>query len=124
MGSGFGFPFQVSPAGTVVPDPDPDADLRGRIVQVLFTTPGERVNQPEFGCGLFNLVFAPANPVLAAAMEFTVGQALTRWLGDELIVAGVHVDTDTEAADGAISVEVAYLRRSDLAQQSVRIRFS
>jgi hypothetical protein len=122
MGSGFGFPFQVSPAGTVVPDPDPDADLRGQIIQVLFTTPGERVNQPEFGCGLFTLVFDPANPVLAAAMEFTVGQALTRWLGDQLIVAGV--DVDTEAADDAISVEVAYLRRSDLAQQSVRIRFS
>jgi phage baseplate assembly protein W len=80
------------------------------------------VNQPEFGCGLFTLVFDPANPVLAAAMEFTVGQALTRWLGDQLIVAGV--DVDTEAADDAISVEVAYLRRSDLAQQSVRIRFS
>ena len=40
-------------------------------------SPGERVNQPAFGCGLVNLVFDPNNPILAAAVEFTAGQALT-----------------------------------------------
>ena len=55
---------------------------------MLFTAPGERVNQPEFGCGLFNLVFDPDNTILAAAMEFTVGAALTRWLGDQLAGGG------------------------------------
>ena len=119
MTTGFGFPFGVTVAGTITPDPDEDADLRGRIVQVLFTAPGERVNQPEFGCGLFNLVFDPANTILAAAVEFTVGQALTRWLGEEIVVGGV----DVEAQGEALSVEVAYLRRRDLARQAVRVQF-
>jgi uncharacterized protein len=119
MATGFGFPFHVGPSGTIVPDPDDDTDLRGRIVQVLFTAPGERINQPEFGCGLLNLVFDPNNTIMAAATEFTVGQALTRWLGDELVVGGV----DVQAQDEALTVEVAYTRRRDLARQAVRVHF-
>ena len=119
MATGFGFPFGVSTAGTIRPDPDENVDLRGKIIQVLFTAPGERVNQPDFGCGLFNLVFEPNNTILAAAMEFTIGQALARWLGNLLIVGGVNVDVQDET----ITVEVAYTRRSDLAAQAVRIRY-
>jgi phage baseplate assembly protein W len=117
--TGFGFPFGVSPAGAIAPDPDPDADLRGKVIQVLFTTPGERVNQPEFGSGLFNLVFDPDNAIMAAAVEFTIGQALTRWLGDTLVVAAV----DVTAQDEALAVEVAYVRRADLSRQAVRVQF-
>jgi len=117
---GFGFPFGVSAAGGIGPDPDPDAELQGKIIQVLFTAPGERVSLPEFGCGLLNLVFDANNPVLAAAAEFTVGQALTRWLGDQLAVRTVQV----EAHDEVLTVEVAYQRRADLARRSVRFQVS
>jgi uncharacterized protein len=119
MATGFGFPFGVTPAGTITPDPDENADLRGKIIQVLFTAPGERVNQPEFGCGLFNLVFDPANTVLAAAVEFTVGAALTRWLDNWLVVSGVSV----AAVEETVQVEVAYVNRRDLSRQAVSIRF-
>ena len=119
MSTGFGFPFAVTDGGTITPDPDDDTELRGKIIQVLFTAPGERVNQPEFGCGLFNLVFDPNNVIMAAAVEFTVGQALTRWLDDDLVVAAV----DVAAEEDALSVEVAYVRRRDLARSAVRVQF-
>ena len=119
MATGFGFPFGVSQDGAIVPDPSEDVDLRGKIIQVLFTTPGERVNHPEFGCGLFNLVFDPNNIILGAATEFTVGAALTRWLGDLLLVDGVNVT----AAEETLTVEVAYVNRKDLSRQAVNIRF-
>lgn len=119
MATGFGFPFGVSQEGTIAPDPNEEVDLRGKIIQVLFTTPGERVNHPDFGCGLDNLVFDPSNAILAAATEFTVGAALTRWLGDLLVVDGVNVT----AVDEAITVEVAYISRKDVSRQAVRIRF-
>ena len=119
MATGFGFPFGVSPAGAIVPDPDKDVDLRGKIIQVLFTTPGERVNHPDFGCGLFNLVFDPNNTILGAAMEFTIGAALTRWLSDQLLVDGVNVT----AGDETVTVEVAYINRKDLSRTAVRIHF-
>src|SRR4051812_21731955 len=119
MATGFGFPFGVSPEGSIAPDPDENADLRGKIIQVLFTTPGERVNLPEFGCGLFNLVFDPTNTVLGAATEFTIGAALTRWLGDKPVVNAVNVT----AGDEAVTVEVAFIDRRDLSRQAVSVRF-
>lgn len=111
------FPFaivggQVRPAGA-------DEALRGRIVQVLFTAPGERVDLPEFGCGLFNLVFEPNDELLRAALGFSIIESLTRWLGDEIAVDGVDV-----VRDGAsVVVEVAYTRRADLSRAGVRVQF-
>ena len=86
---------------------------------MLFTAPGERVNKPEFGCGLFNLVFEPNDPILAAAMEFTIGQALSRWLRNEILVDLVNVTV----SEGTATVEVSYTKRQDLAKQAVRIQF-
>jgi len=119
MAIGFDFPFAVNPAGEIAAETDENEVLRGKIIQVLFTTVGERVNHPDFGCGLFNLVFDPNNTIMAAATEFTVGQALTRWLGEEIVVGGV----DVRALDETLTVEVAYVRRSDMSQQGVRVRF-
>jgi phage baseplate assembly protein W len=107
------------PLGILAPRFDDDADLRAKIIQVLFTAPGERVNQPEFGCGLFNLVFDHNSPIMAAAVEFTVGQALTRWLGEELVVTAVEV----QGREETLSVEVDYVRRKDLSRRAVRVHF-
>lgn len=96
-----------------------DESIRGKIIQVLFTAPGERVNRPEFGCGLFNLLFEPNNDILEAAMEFTVGQALTRWLRDEIVVANVKVNAVEETA----TIEIVYTKKQDLSRQAVRIHF-
>jgi uncharacterized protein len=122
MSTGFVFPFAVSADGAIAPTAGDDADLRAKIVQVLFTAPGERVNQPTLGCGIHNLVFDANTPVLASALEFTAGQALTRWLGEQLIVE--RVDVDTARQESALTVEVVYTRRRDMARQSVRITFT
>lgn len=114
----FGFPFSVNTAGRVTGSGGDDA-IRGKIIQVLFTAPGERVHQPEFGCGLFNLVFEPNNEILAAATEFTVSQALTRWLENDILVDAVAVEAQQEN----VFVEVAYTKRSDLSKDSVRVQF-
>jgi len=74
---------------------------------------------PTFGCGLFNLVFEPNNTILAAAMEFTVGQALTRWVADDLVVDGVNVNS----AEETITIEITYTRKTDLSKKLVRIHF-
>jgi len=114
----FAFPFAVNAAGRITAT-DRDEAIRAKIIQVLFTAPGERVHLPEFGCGLFNLVFEPNDAILAATMEFTIGQALSRWLGGEIVVDGVGV----EALEETVTVQVAYTSRQDLSQQAVRIHF-
>ena len=114
----FGFPFAVNNAGRISASGGDDT-IRGKVIQVLFTAPGERVHVPDFGCGLFNLVFEPNNALLAATMEFTVGQALSRWLGDDIVVDGVNVEAEEET----VTIHVAYTKRQDLSQQAVRIHF-
>lgn len=114
----FGFPFGIDAAGAVTASGGDDA-IRGKIIQVLFTAPGERVNMPEFGCGLFNLVFEPNDDILLGAVRFSVGKALTRWLADDIVVDGVDIARN----EGAMTVEVAYTKKRDLARQAVRINF-
>jgi phage baseplate assembly protein W len=114
-----GFPFGTTSRGHVQAQGGDDA-IRARILQVLFTAPGERVHKPDFGCGLFNQVFAPNDAVRAAATEFTVGQALARWLGDDIIVDAVSVEPDGEV----MRVQVVYTRRHDERRQAVQIQFS
>lgn len=115
------FPFPIAPdRGGRISGTGGDEAIRGKIIQVLFTAPGERVNKPEFGCGLFNLVFEPRDEVLRSAMEFTIGHALSRWLRDEIVVDAVDVEV---LDDDAVVVQVSYTRRQDLDRQAVRIQF-
>jgi len=83
--------------------------VRDLIEQVLFTSPGERVNRPTFGCGLLQLVFAPNSEALAAATQLTVHAALQQWLADLIEVRAVEV----ESVESTLRVTVTYtLRRT------------
>jgi uncharacterized protein len=114
----FPFPFDLGTERRFTATRGNDA-IRAKIIQILFTAPGERVNKPDFGCGLLNLVFEPNNVVLEAAMEFTVARALSRWLKDDIVVEGVKVTSENETA----LVEVVYTTKQDLTRHAVRIRF-
>ncbi len=94
-----------------------DDNIKAKIEQILFTSPGERVNLPEFGCGLMNLVFEPNNDVLAAATEFTIRKALERWMGDEIIVESVDVSSQEET----ILIEIIYIRKDTLERDKVNL---
>ena len=48
------FPFHVDGRGRTAATDYAD-HVRDMIEQLLFTRPGERVNRPDFGCGLLDL---------------------------------------------------------------------
>lgn len=102
------YPFHLDGRGRTART-DGAEHLRDQIHQVLFTSPGERVNRPEFGCGLKELLFAPNSDVLAAATRYQVQGALERWLGDRLAVEGLEVRAEGEK----LVVELTYVRRAD-----------
>jgi phage baseplate assembly protein W len=81
-----------------------DEHIRDMILQVLFTDPGERVNRPDFGCGLKSLLFRPNSDVLAAATQTLVKGSLQRWLQNEIQVEAVEVQSE----DSRLEVTVAY----------------
>jgi phage baseplate assembly protein W len=106
------FPFHFDSRGRTATT-DYDDHIRDRIEQLLFTSPGERVNRPDFGSGLLQLVFAPNSPELASALQFTVQAALQRWLGDLIEVQALEVTSQ----DATLSVDLKYVvRRTNEAQ--------
>lgn len=97
------FPFHFDSRGRTATT-SRDDHVRDMIEQLLFTNPGERVNRPDFGSGLLQLVFAPNNSELAAALQFTMQAALQRWLGDVIQIEALEVDS----ADATLRVAVQY----------------
>jgi len=81
--------------------------VRDMIELVLFTMPGERVNRPDFGSGVMQLVFAPNSVELAATVQFLVQGALQRWLADWIVVDDVGVESE----GAALSVIITYTIR-------------
>jgi phage baseplate assembly protein W len=114
--TGVAFPFRIDERGRVA-SVSGEGNLRSRIVQLLLTSPGERVHLPEYGCGLQNLLFDPANDILAATIEFTISAALQRWLGEEIAVENVNVSTE----DTTVRIEVTYIRKDRLQRDRVVI---
>jgi phage baseplate assembly protein W len=81
--------------------------VRDLIEQVLFTIPGERVNRPDFGSGVMQLVFAPNSDELAAATQLLIQSALQQWLGDWIVVERVAVAHD----NSILRIAVDYLNQ-------------
>ncbi len=58
-----------------------DDHMRDLILQLLFTNPGERVNLPEFGVGVQQLVFAPNSDALRTSAQFLISTGLAAVAG-------------------------------------------
>ena len=101
------YPFHFDNRGRTA-ETDNDDHVRDMIEQLLFTSPGERVNRPDFGSGLLQMVFAPNSPELAAALQFTVQAALQRWLSDVIDVGALQVTAD----DSILRVDLSYTVRA------------
>src|SRR5215475_1094749 len=78
--------------------------IKQLVEQVLFTSPGERVNLPDFGSGLLQLPFAPNSLEMAAATQFTVQGALQKWLSNYVKVESVVAS----AQEAVLTVVVKY----------------
>jgi len=109
------FPFRFDTRGRSA-ETDDSSHVRDLIEQVLFTAPGERVNRPDFGCGLQRLVFAPNSDELAAATQFLAQGSLQQWLGDLIEVNEVQV----ESSDSILLVNIQYTLRRTQQQQTAQ----
>jgi phage baseplate assembly protein W len=97
------YPYNFDSSGHTA-QTDPLTHIRDMIEQILFTSPGERVNRPTFGSGTAQLVFAPNSDVLAAAQQQAIQAGLQQWLSDVIRVQSVNVTAD----DATLTVTVVY----------------
>jgi hypothetical protein len=107
----FAHPFRIDAASGQAAQASYQDHVEQMIRQVLLTDPGERVCLPEFGAGLRRLMFAPISAGLDASLQMVVTDSLSRWLGDQITVRNVSVQTaasDGSLPDGAIRIFIEY----------------
>lgn len=113
-------PFRLrDERGAIAVTDDADRHLRDKILAVLLTAPGERVNAPRFGVGLDRTVFEGLDELTVAAVEFRIAESVRRELGEEALVDRVDVAIDPPGGELVISID--YRRRSDRVARTLEI---
>ena len=115
----YAFPFQIDAASQQTAQAGYPAHVDQMVRQLLLTSPGERANRPQFGCGLRSLVFAPNNDALAATVKLRVIQGLSQWLAGVVTVTDVTVGGSADP--GTLEVTVTYTLVETQATQAVTV---
>jgi phage baseplate assembly protein W len=103
------YPFSIDRVrGEVSQERSYEAHVEQVIRQVLLTSPGERIDRPDFGCGVKRLVFAPGGDVAATLAQTVIYQALTKWLSS---VISVH-EVTVRAEDARLDIRIGYAIRA------------
>jgi len=118
-------PFGIDPTSRQVSTTGYASHVDQMIRQVLLTSPGERADLPQFGCGLRQLVFAPLSDALAVNTEISVRQALDRWLAGVIDVGDVTALTSDDAGGpaepGTLQITISYTLLDTLTMHQTRV---
>ncbi len=78
IGRGWDFPMHVGPRGGIALSGGTD-EIDASLRMILSTALGERVMRPEFGCAIWDLLFAPTDANTIGLMALAVREAVGRW---------------------------------------------
>jgi uncharacterized protein len=78
LGKGLRFPVSTNLNGGVSSS-SYEENIRQCIFIILGTAPGERINRPDFGCRIHDLMFSPNNPITAACAEVYCEEAIYKY---------------------------------------------
>lgn len=92
IGKGLAFPMHTDASGGLALV-GREREVEEAIRMVLGTAHGERPMRPEFGCGIHQYVFAPADGTTAGRIRYEVRAALERW-EPRIEVLDVYVNND------------------------------
>jgi uncharacterized protein len=115
----FNYPYYINEKGQTASLEDINRHIIHLIEQVLFTIPGERINRPTFGSGVYQLVFAPNSKELAAASQALIQGSLQQWLFELIDVVSV----EATSVESLLEVSIKYrLRNSQEIQTTTLMR--
>lgn len=109
LGRGWKFPVTVSSAGRIRMS-EYEEDIKEAIRIILSTSKGERVMRPDFGCGIYEFVFASLNTATLGMIETSVREALTLW-EPRIDLVNVSV-SEAEAEEGKLLISIDYRVRT------------
>ena len=103
------YPFGIDKGlGTLAEERDYSKHVEQMIKQILFTSPGERINRPDFGCGISRMVFAPNSDTTANLTQLMIVQALEKWIGNVIEV----IDVKAIANNEKLEIGIVYILRA------------
>ncbi len=117
----YGYPFVIDPVSGQASQAPYPTHVDQMIRQVLLTTPGERADLPEFGCGLRQLLFAPNSDALQATTQVLVQRSLNQWLGNQIKLQSVTVTPGPGGDYSQLLVQVNYLLLETQSQQQTQL---
>jgi hypothetical protein len=119
----YAYPFVIDPLSGQAGQTPYATHVDQMIRQVLLTTPGERADLPEFGCGLRQLLFAPDSDALQATTQLIIQRSLDLWLGNQIKVQTISVGPGPGGDYSQIVVQIAYtlLETQSMQQTSVLV---
>ena len=120
----YAYPFRIDPASGQAAQTSYAAHVDQMIRQILLTSPGERADLPQFGCGLRQLLFAPHSTALDATTKILVQQALNEWLSDQIAVQDVTVGAPQPGQEEQLVVTITYTLIETQSQNQVRVLLS
>ena len=104
----YNFPFKIDDNGRSSVTNE-EQHIKNLIEQVLFTSPGERVNRPNFGSGVNQIIFEPNSDILAITIDTLIQSSLNLCLDHLIIVESVKV----ENKDSILEVTIKYTIRKN-----------
>jgi phage baseplate assembly protein W len=120
----YAFPFAIDPGSNQATRAAYAAHVDQMIRQILLTTPGERADLPEFGCGLRRVLFAPNSDALEATLQILIQRSLTLWLSDQIALQSVTVTPGPGGDYAQILVQIAYTLTETQSLQQTQILVS
>lgn len=97
--------YRIDGTGRTATTQDARRRARNLLEAVLFTAPGERVNRPEFGSGIYEMLFDANSDALETAADFLIRSAVQQHLADVLTVEALEVSRD----EGTLQITLTYV---------------
>lgn len=105
LGTGWSFPPEFSRRGAVVMV-SAEEDIRQSLGILLSTTPGERVMQPSFGCGIKQHVYDSINESTITILKDLIRRAIL-FFEPRVVLESIVTDS-SEAMDGRLDFTIVY----------------
>jgi len=120
VGRGWQYPITTDASGRIALTSN-DRDIERAIRLILSTAPGERPMRPNFGCGIHDYVFAPADATTAGKLSAEVKKSLKFW-EPRINVKGVEVTVD-EYERNTLYINIVYEKKGTYDPRSLVFPF-
>ena len=107
LGRGVAFPVKWDAATKDLQKAEFEESVRQSILIILGTAKGERVMRPEFGCGIYDLVFEPGTASTASKVSQAVQEALLLF-EPRIDVLDVRVEPKFEPDGAQLLIDLDY----------------